>query len=705
MSESNLVQIWSDIEEGVYEILDSKTGVTIERYMFFYTLIYNYCTGSNIKGQHLYQKLILVLQTWMQKNEIKIRAYSHESLLTFYYNEWKRLLTTGQLVHELFSYINRYYVSNNANVSDVYTLVLESWRDNIFKTLHPTLVKVCLDLIERQRNGEKVDYNLIYKTNESFMSHGLDEYIIAFQEPFLDATQIFYTQESEKYVVDVVEYLKYAEIRLKQEDDFSMHFHASTRESLKILCENILLQNHQTIIQDEFPTLLNNEKKRDLERLYSLFIRIPNGLDKFCELFKECIYKQGLNSINDSIGDSGADSINPDNYINAILTINKQYLRIVCDCFSRHSDFIASLDKACTKIVNNNQICKNDTKSSEILVKFCDNLLKKSSRIEEGCLEDTFDNIMIIFKYIKDKDIFYKLYSQYFAKRLVNNTSSSDDAESMMIIKLQEECGFSYTSKLSQMFTDINLSKELNKAMPESIKNGIDCSIVIGTLGHWPFNPNPNTTFNIPDKLMKTWEQLQTFYTSKHPRRKLQWLFHLSKGEIQTFYLKTKYILQVSTYQMGILLQYNDDTIFTFNQLLSRTGLTRECLSNNLTLLVKFKILCKDEDTFTLNMDFKSKKIRINLNIAIKNDVKQEILKTCKIVEEDRNYRIQAAIVRNMKARKSIKHITLIEDVISQLSKSFQPKIIDIKKCIEILLEKEYIERHADTKDMYTYVA
>jgi cullin 1 len=48
------------------------------------------------------------------------------------------------------------------------------------------------------------------------------------------------------------------------------------------------------------------------------------------------------------------------------------------------------------------------------------------------------------------------------AKRLVNGTSASDDAEGSMISKLKEACGFEYTSKLQRMLTDMSLSKELN---------------------------------------------------------------------------------------------------------------------------------------------------------------------------------------------------------------------------------------------------
>lgn len=46
-----------------------------------------------------------------------------------------------------------------------------------------------------------------------------------------------------------------------------------------------------------------------------------------------------------------------------------------------------------------------------------------------------------------------------------------------------------------------------------------------------------------------------------------------------------------------------------------------------------------------------------------------------------------------MKSRKRMKHVVLVQETISQIKSRFAPKISDIKKSIDQLIEKEYLER------------
>jgi cullin 1 len=184
----------------------------------------------------------------------------------------------------------------------------------------------------------------------------------------------------------------------------------------------------------------------------------------------------------------------------------------------------------------------------------------------------------------------------------------------------------------------------------------------------------------------------------------LTWLWQLCKGEIKANYIKNAkvpYTFQVSTYQMGILLLFNEADTLTYEEIEKATTLATEILDPNLSILLKAKVLVASPEgakpepstSFTLNYNFKNKKVKVNLNIQIKSEQKVEADDTHKTIEEDRKLLLQSAIVRIMKSRKKMKHVQLVQEVIQQVKSRFPPKIPDIKKNIEALMEKDYIER------------
>lgn len=53
-----------------------------------------------------------------------------------------------------------------------------------------------------------------------------------------------------------------------------------------------------------------------------------------------------------------------------------------------------------------------------------------------------------LFTYLTDKDLFAEIYRNQLAKRLLNQRSSSDDWEKLMIGKLKHRCGAQFTGKV-----------------------------------------------------------------------------------------------------------------------------------------------------------------------------------------------------------------------------------------------------------------
>lgn len=96
---------------------------------------------------------------------------------------------------------------------------------------------------------------------------------------------------------------------------------------------------------------------------------------------------------------------------------------------------------------------------------------------------------------------------------------------------------------------------------------------------------------------------------------------------------------------------------------------------------------------------FRSKKRAFRVPIATLEETHNP-----KKLEEDRKHIIEAAIVRIMKARKTLSHQQLIGETLTQLS-FFKPDPKKIRESIESLIEREFLERDQDNRDVYKYLA
>lgn len=84
-------------------------------------------------------------------------------------------------------------------------------------------------------------------------------------------------------------------------------------------------------------------------------------------------------------------------------------------------------------------------------------------------------------------------------------------------------------------------------------------------------------------------------------------------------------------------------------------------------------------------------------------ETQEENINTTERVFQDRQYQIDAAIVRIMKTRKTLSHTLLVSELYNQLK--FPVKPTDLKKRIESLIERDYMERDKEVPNQYHYVA
>jgi cullin 1 len=748
---------WATLEAGIERImLRLREGIDMKTYMELYTAVHNFCTsqkamtqsltathqrGAHLLGEELYNHLIAYLTTHLSGLLTDKETMTEESLLSFYIREWKRYTTAAQYNNHVFRYLNRHWVKREMDegkksVYDIYTLHLVRWRDEMFKKTQKTVMAAVLKLVERQRNGETIDHSQIKAIVESFVALGIDEsdctkgthevYKINFETPFIEETRSYYKNESEQFLAanSVVEYMKKAEARLEEErSHVELYLLPEIMQNLMKACQETLIAAHAGILRDEFQLLLDHDRVDDLGRMYKLLQKIPDGLDPLRTRFEKHVSAAGKSAV-EKVAAAG-ENLEPKEYVDALLGVHTHYSELVNKAFGGESEFVRSLDSACREFVNHNKVCeKASNKTPELLAKYTDVLLKRTVKTaEEDDLEAILVQVMTIFKYIDDKDVFQKFYSRSLAKRLVNTTSSSDDAETSMIAKLKDACGFEYTNKLQRMFQDMQISKDLNAAYKEHQEKGefdkktmVDAHYHILGTGFWPLTA-PTTSFTPPQEIVKTYDRFNTFYSNKHSGRKLTWLWQLCKGEMKANYTKSPqkvpYTFLVSTYQMGVLLMFNERDVVSYDDMAVTTALGKETLDPSLGIMVKAKVIipepadAKPESgtSYRLNYNFKSKKLKVPLMITVKSETKAEAEETHKTIEEDRKLLIQSAIVRIMKSRKKLRHQLLVQETIAQIISRFKPSVPDIKKCIDILIEKEYLERVEGSTDELGYLA
>ncbi|CAF2046218.1 unnamed protein product [Rotaria magnacalcarata] len=777
----SLDDVWAKVLVGIERIYRFQE-MSPPEYMMLYSHVYNFCTntnaqgsasrtvpkttgktgsnnrvnvneGANIVGGALYEKLKNHLKVYLEKICEKGLDLQGESVLRFYTANWEQYRFSSKVTNGFCHYLNRHWVrreydSGRKDIYEIFTMAMEIWQLIFFNPLNRQVTLACLQLIKAERQNEVINTRLIsgviqsyvelgfaensspQSTNQQITSPTLKIYKDFFEAPFLQDTEQFYRLEAASFLVhnSVTEYLKKVAQRLDEEvHRVQSYLHPSTLAALIKKVEEVLIRDQLEVIYTEAKALLHNEKHSDLALLYKLVSRVPNATLELKKIVEDHIRQMGIDAI-ERVSSSALND--PKLYVETILDIHTKFFKLVQEAFSSEQGFTAALDKACGKFINNNAVTTaagNTTKSPELLARYCDALLRKGSKaVEETDLEEKFNQIMVVFNYVEDKDVFQKFYGKLLAKRLVGQLSASDDYEESMITKLKQACGFEYTSKLQRMFQDIGVSKDLidqyrTYCEKNKLDDIVDFSVMVLSSNSWPFSAPPN--FVLSPELKRTFDSFTNFYTQQHNGRKLTWLHQHSKGDIQTLYTKPKYILHVSTYQMVVLLLFNKSASWTVERMQDETQIKSDLFLQVLCGLLKSKlIICpeinddeveeelKETDikmhhNILVAEDFKSKKIKINLNVPLKSVEQKDIEGLHRTIDEDRKMVIQAAIVRTMKARQTLKHALLMQEVIQQLSSRFKPKIPVIKKCIDILIEKEYLERQSNEKDVLRYLA
>ncbi|KAK3844857.1 MAG: cullin-4B [Linnemannia gamsii] len=706
LPENYEIETWKVLQEAVRAIQESRpVQSSLEE---LYKTCENLCHQKYADSTYNRLKAEVERHVKTVVESLNADQSEKESFLEHVHRAWTDHCRQLIMIRSIFLHLDRTFVLQTLGVSSIWEMGLDLWRRLVMSQteIRSKVIGGILSLIDMDRAGNDVSQPLILSMLR--MLSDIHLYTSLFETPFLQASRSFYHVEGGDNAssMTVPEYLRHANKRLKEETiRFEGYLDKSTRRGLISAVEGEMLERwNDMLLQKGFESVMVAHNLADLKLWHDLLARV-NGLEKLSLHFGNYVKKTGKGLVIDPTKD--------DAMVENLLTFKQGVDEVVSKCFNSSDLFLNVLKECFEAFVNIRQ-----NKPAELVAKYLDLRLRSGNKeLSDQDLESTLDRVLILFRYIQGKDVFEAFYKRDLAKRLLLNKSASFDAEKSMLSKLKAECGAGFTTKLEGMFKDMDTSKDIMvnfRASKMYSKMGhLELSVNVLTQGNWPTYPPAEA--NIPDQISQCQEVFKEFYLSKHKGKRLNWQTSLGHSVVKAYFPLGTKELQLSLFQAIIVLLFNDvgDSSLSYKDIKQMSNIEQKELSRTLQSLAcgKYRVLVKipkskdvlETDEFKFNKDFTASLTRIKVNSIQLKETQEENASTNERIFQDRQFQVDAAIVRIMKTRKQLSHTHLISELFDQLKFAIKPT--DLKNRIESLMDRDYLERDEKDRSLYKYVA
>ncbi|KAJ4476227.1 Cullin-domain-containing protein [Lentinula aciculospora] len=670
------------------------------------------------------------------------RSQENELLLKALKNVWDDHTSNMTKLGQILKYMDRIY-TKSASVPDTWEAGLELFLKHIIcSPIEDHLLTAILNQIQYEREGYTINRSAVKGCVDVLLSLDTEDntrtvYHRDLEPLLLRESEAFYKTYGNALleICDTAEYLSKVESRFESEESRT-HLYLSRKTAeplLRILRDYLLTAHLDTVINmsnSGLDALVDLDKFEDLARLYRLFLMVPTGMPCLKKTLKASITRRGREINQASLGldaaGGGVEAKDADpgprrdqNKGKSRAVAASQTLAIALKWVQDVLDLKDKVDSVWIKSFDSNPKIEATINEVSIPVVLFEARLKGKTDTE---IDAVLGKTITVFRYLTEKDVFERYYKNHLAKRLLQARSVSDDAERGMLAKLKIECGYQFTQKLEGMFHDIKISADTTQFYKEHLAKSssspsIDLSVIVMTSTFWPMS-HSSSPCNLPQQLLDTLKPFEKFYLSRHSGRRLTWQLSLGNADVRVAFKSRTHDLNVATFAVVILLLFEDlkdDDFLTYEEIQQATSLDHVDLQRQLQSLAcaKYKVLKKHpagrdvqtNDSFSFNSAFFAplQKIKIN-TVASKVENGEELKETRDRIDEERRHQTEACIVRIMKDRKHMSHNDLVNEVTRLLASRFQPNPLIIKKRIEGLIEREYLERGEDRKS-YNYLA
>ncbi|KRX00759.1 Cullin repeat-like-containing domain [Pseudocohnilembus persalinus] len=576
--------------------------------------------------------------------------------------------------------------------------------------------------------------------------HSQKGYEENFEKPFMDLFKNYYNRK----LMDILqlsrqEFVDNIELIFIEEEQWGNQFYPRSKDKmLKHIEQVILIQNVDVIVSEVIKPAIEHRQCNTINVLLKLFKRSDEArkasFKKIAQNFADYVEKN-LNMIEYSTQQfvqeeeermaKQAGNTQKKKKVDS-RTKAQHFLKSLIDF--KNTDIMQSYKKNDDGqierlIIQKFQLYFRDEKRSffpDQLAMYIDDFSLNTKMYEIQEIENKKNDFADVINWIEDKVIFLEQYKQYLSERLLNNLNKMNEQyEKEMITLLKNICGSQNIVKIENLFKDQEISKQIQKKIQENHKIDVELKTTYVSQIDWNYQVSRSLQPINQDEFSKDIQQLikiqKEEYEKVHKQKKASLLYSEGTAQLKFPGVSGKnFTLEVTTVQLIIIMklqeirkQNPEQEEIAYKKLKSALGISTKLFNQNLYALAQYEIIVRkldkkakfeDDDTIKINRNFNNKSLKVNCKPkGIQFKLEQDEEKLAQRVEQQKKanqqktYIMEATIVRIMKAKREMKLQDLIIEVVEQVI-LFVAERNQIKKCIESLIERDFMKR--GEKDM-----
>jgi len=350
----------------------------------------------------------------------------------------------------------------------------------------------------------------------------------------------------------------------------------------------------------------------------------------------------------------------------------------------------------------------------------------------EDCVLSQLHMLCSMVHCAPDADAFLQEHRLLLAQRLFNDTAASCDVERLVLQHLRAQWGVTTVTAMQGMLDDVTAAASVQQGwlQAEAILSGalgsfqprVHCS------GHWPaLLPLPQ--FRAPPCFQRCASAFVQYYENKlGSSRVIQWDWTHGAAEVSARFAGSGAACTLSTslLQAVLLLHFNSAQVHSPGALADATGvpvtmvtaalkplLTRQrATATGVKKRIPGVLHCKkgpqdasgDTLRYHFNDKYTSPRKRVVVQLPVYTAPRKDTGVSDAALQRQREHQLDAAIVRIMKTRQTLRHSELLGEVVHAV-RLFRPQPGHIKRRIEHLIQGDYMERQEGNRSVYVYVA